>query len=162
MTLAAERDSTINLFRRVERLEGIADASNLEQGQRMELRSIAREAVAQSGPIRPSIAAEILDLSEKTIRSWLLEGLLVATPDGGKRKLLDPERVHEVLHIVRELRAAGQQRKLLDAIWYRLSDESLRDRGDLAQSLEQMRRGEGRAVRVGERSDLPAGHTATP
>jgi DNA-binding transcriptional MerR regulator len=162
MTLAAERDSTINLFRRVERLEGIAEASNLDQDQRMELRCIAHEAVAQSGPIRPAIAAEILDLSEKTIRSWLLEGLLVATPDTAKRKLLDPGRVHQVLHIVRELRAAGQQRNLLDAIWYRLSDESLRDREDLTQSLEQMRRGEGRVVRVGERSDPPADSSATP
>lgn len=63
------------------------------------------------------------------------------------RLLLDAARLHDVLHLVGELRAAGQNRGLLEEVYRRLADAALLDRDDLAVSLEQMRRGEGRVVR---------------
>jgi hypothetical protein len=90
----------------------------------------------------------LLDLSDKTVRAWTDEGVLKATGHG-PNLTLDPLRVHEVMHLVRDLRAAGHDRNLLDAVWYRLSDQALLDREDLRESVEQMRRGEGRVVRRG-------------
>jgi len=55
--------------------------------------------------------------------------------------------VHAVSHLVSELRAAGQDRDLLDQVWRRLEDAALLDRADLRESADQMRRGEGRALR---------------
>jgi hypothetical protein len=61
--------------------------------------------------------------------------------------LLDLQSVHEVRHIVQDLRALGKDRDLLDEVWRRLSDAALLDRSDLGESIEQMRRGEGRVLR---------------
>jgi hypothetical protein len=55
--------------------------------------------------------------------------------------------VHAVSHLVSELRAAGQDGDLLDQVWRRLEDAALLDRADLRESLDQMRRGEGRVLR---------------
>jgi len=63
------------------------------------------------------------------------------------RLLLDVRSVHGVSHLVSELRAAGQERDLLDQVWRRLEDAALLDREDLRNSLDQMRRGEGRVLR---------------
>jgi hypothetical protein len=63
--------------------------------------------------------------------------------------LLDASRLHEVLHLVSDLRRAGKNRGLLDEVHRRLSDQSLLERTDLATSLEQMHRGEGHVVRAG-------------
>ena len=63
------------------------------------------------------------------------------------RLLLDVRSVHAVSHLVTELRAAGQDRDLLDQVWRRLADAALLERKDLRESLGQMRRGEGRVLR---------------
>ena len=63
------------------------------------------------------------------------------------RLLLDLQSVHEVRHIVQDLRALGKDRDLLDEVGRRLSDAALLDRPDLGESIEQMRRGEGRVLR---------------
>ena len=63
--------------------------------------------------------------------------------------LLDVERVHEVLRLVKDLRAAGKTVGLLDEVHRRLVDATWLDRDDLTESLEQMRRGEG-TTRVGK------------
>lgn len=55
--------------------------------------------------------------------------------------------MHAVSDLVSELRAAGQERDLLDQVWRRLTDAALLDRDDLRESLDQMRRGEGRLLR---------------
>jgi DNA-binding transcriptional MerR regulator len=92
------------------------------------------------------VAAHVLDLSEKTIRTWTGEGLLKSTKEHG-RVVLEPERLHEVAHLVRELRAAGKKHDLITAVWARLQDQALLDRPDLQESLDQMRQGRGTVVR---------------
>jgi hypothetical protein len=51
------------------------------------------------------------------------------------------------MHLVQELRAAGKDRDLLDAVWHRLSDQATVDRDDLRDSMGQMRQGKGRVLR---------------
>lgn len=151
MTLAADEVRTLHLFERVERIEGVADASNLNEDQRAELREVARQALAESDPVRVRIAARLLSLSEHSVRTWTKEGVL--TPAAAtSRLLLDPERLHDVIHLVRDLRSSGRDRNLLEGVWSRLADQALLDREDLQESLEQMRRGEGRVVRPRKRT----------
>ncbi len=80
------------------------------------------------------------------MRAWAAQGVL-AIVQRDPRLLLGVQSVHEVSHIVRELRALGQDRDLLDEVWRRLSDAALLDRPDLQESIEQMRRGEGGVLR---------------
>jgi hypothetical protein len=88
------------------------------------------------------------------VRAWAAAGVLTIarrTP----RLLLDVRSVHAVSHLVSELRAAGHDRDLLDQVWRRLQDAVLLDRDDLRESLDQMRRGEGRVLRPARRDGPP-------
>ncbi len=50
--------------------------------------------------------------------------------------------VHRVSHVLRELRAEGMERDLLERVWHRLADQALLDREDLRESIGQMQRGD--------------------
>jgi DNA-binding transcriptional MerR regulator len=148
MTVTTEQLLVRHLFDRVEEIEDIADTLDHDDDRRARLLRVASHAIADCGPIRSRIAAELLQLSEPTIRSWVREGLL-AKAEGTSRVLtLDPSRLHEVMHLVDDLRRAGRTKGLLDAVWHRLSDTALLERDDLTESIEQMRRGEGVEVDV--------------
>ncbi len=146
MTVAAEETRVKSALEHVEAIEEIADSLGEEDARRAKLLRIASSLLADIGPLRPSVAARLLQLSEPTVRTWAREGVLTTAEQESKRPLLDPHRVHQVMHLVRDLRAAGRERNLLEAVWYRLSDRALLDREDLQESLEQMRRGEGRVL----------------
>jgi DNA-binding transcriptional MerR regulator len=155
MTLATEEARIVHLFERVEKIEGIAEAPNLDERQRTDLREVARQAVSESEPVRVAVAARILSLSERSVRAWVREGVLKRAAADSSRLLLDPAHLHEVLHLVKDLRERGRDRNLLEAVWYRLSDQALLERQDLNESLDQMRRGEGRVVRPRRRAKTP-------
>lgn len=148
MSVATEQRRIQYLFAQVEGIEAVAKTLAEPDERRSRLLDIAKNLVATAGAIRPVIAASILELSEKTVRTWTDEGVL--TVAGQEPNLtLDPLRVHEVMHLIQDLRTAGRDRNLLDAVWHRLSDQALLDREDLRESIDQMRRGEGRVVRRG-------------
>jgi hypothetical protein len=147
MSLALDEARTLKLFARVERIEDIAQAHNLNESQRTELLAVARQAVEESPPVRVSVAARLLSLSERSVRTWAQEGLLTAAETTSTRLLLDPVRLHDVLRVIRRLREVGHDRNLMEAIWHRLTDRALLDREDLRESLAQMHRGEGHLVR---------------
>jgi hypothetical protein len=92
-------------------------------------------------------------ISRKTVEAWAREGLLTAATGNHKRLVLDPERLHDVLQLVRDLRTQGRDRNLIEAVWYRLNDQALLDREDSAESIAQMKRGEGRVVRPGDAAE---------
>lgn len=144
MTVAAERELINNLFDRVEAIEEVASTFDPDDKRREKLLWVVDRALADCPHIRPVIAADLLHLSQPTIRSWVDEGILTTAP--ANRTLLEPQRLHEVWHLVRDLRKAGRTRGLLDVVWHRLQDRALLEREDLAESLEQMRRGQGREI----------------
>lgn len=125
----------------VEELEGIAETFEEDDTRRATLHDAIKALLTDLGPVRVSTASALLSLSTRTVRSWVSEGLLEAVAESPRK--LDPVRLHHVLHLVRDLRDAGTDRNLLDAVWYRLQDEALLEREDLQESVEQMRRGEG-------------------
>jgi hypothetical protein len=152
MTIAVEARRLRSLFERVEAVEDVARTLPEDDERRAKLLAVPDSALAEEGTIRPIIAARILELSEKTVRAWATAGVLTIaqrTP----RLLLDVRSVHAVSHLLSELRAAGQDRDLLDQVWHRLQDAALLDRDDLCDSLDQMRRGEGHVLRSGHPGD---------
>lgn len=146
MTVAIEETRIRNLFDRVEEVEDVAYSLPDGDERRVRLLKVASAALAEEATIRPGIAAGVLGLSEKTIRAWVDEGVLVIV-QRSPRLLLDVQSVHVVSHLIRELRAAGKERDLLDEVWRRLQDQALLDRDDLRESLTQMRKGQGRVLR---------------
>lgn len=148
MSVNVEQDRVYALFSRVEQIEDVADTLPADDPRRRTLAAVARQELSAADPVRPIIAAGLLELTEKTVRAWVSEGVLTARVER-PRLLLDPGRLHDVLHLVRELKAAGKSRGLLDEVYRRLADAALLEREDLRVSLEQMRRGEGRVVRDG-------------
>lgn len=143
MTSTLEREETKvkRLFDRLEKVEEVAEKiERREPDEAASLRGVVQEALEEAGPVRVSVAAALLDFSDHTVRTWIEEGLLTAV---SRRPLrVDPARLHQVLHLVRDLRDAGHKRGLLDAVWYRLQDSALLGRDDLQQSLAEMRMGD--------------------
>jgi hypothetical protein len=146
MTIAVEEKRIRSLFARVEAVEEVAETLANDDERRAKLLAVSNAALAEEGTIRPVIAARLLGLSEKTVRAWAADGVVVIaqrTP----RLLLDVQSVHAISHIIRELRSVGKDRDLLDEVWRRLADAALLERDDLQESIEQMRRGQGRVLR---------------
>jgi hypothetical protein len=156
VTIAIEERRVRSLFDRVEAVEDVARTLPEDDERRATLLQVSHAALADEGTIRPVIAARLLGLSEKTVRTWAAQGALTVaqrTP----RLLLDVQSVHVISHVVRDLRALGKDRDLLDEVWRRLSDAALLERPDFSESLGQMRRGEGTVLRPLRQNDAP-GH----
>lgn len=146
MTIAVEEKRVRNLFKWVDTVEDVASTFAEDDERRARLLGVSTAVLADEGSVRPVIAARLLGLSEKTVRTWAKQGVLTIARRS-PRLLLDLQRVHAISHVIRELRAAGKDRDLLDEVWHRLSDVALLERDDLKESLDQMRRGEGRVLR---------------
>src|SRR5215471_11445911 len=142
MSIAVEEQRIRSLFDRVETVEDVARTLPEDDERRAKLLAVSNAALAEEGTVRPVIAARLLGLSEKTIRAWAKQGVL-AVAQRSPRLLLDLQSVHEVSHILGDLRALGKDRDLLDEVWRRLSDATLLDRPDLGESIQQMRQGQG-------------------
>jgi len=146
MSIAVEEQRIRSLFDRVETVEDVARTLPEDDERRAKLLAVSDAALAEEGTVRPVIAARLLGLSEKTVRAWANQGVL-AVAQRAPRLLLDVRSVHEVSHILRDLRALGRDRDLLDKVWRRLSDAALLEHPGLRESIEQMRRGEGQVLR---------------
>jgi len=146
MSIVIEEKRIRSLLDRVETVEDVARTLPEDDERRAKLLEVSNAALADERTIRPVIAARLLGLSEKTVRAWVSQGV-IAVAQRTPRLLLDLQSVHLVSHILRELREHGKDRDLLDEVWQRLSDSVLLERADLQESIEQMRRGEGRVLR---------------
>jgi hypothetical protein len=146
MTMAVEETRLRNLLKRVETVEDVANTLDEGDERRARLLEVTRADLQDGDPVRPVLAARLLQLSEKTVRAWVDAGVLRAASEH-PRLLLDLVSVHTVIHLVNEVRNGGRERDLLDAVWHRLADQAVLDREDLAENLDQMRRGQGRVLR---------------
>src|SRR5260370_38801911 len=121
MTIAVEERRLRGLFERVEVVEDVARTLPEDDERRARLLAVSDSALAEEGTVRPVIAARLLGVSEKTVRAWAAAGVL-AVARRSPRLLLDIRSVHAVSHLVRELRAAGQDRDLVDPEWRRRTE----------------------------------------
>jgi DNA-binding transcriptional MerR regulator len=141
--VASETTYALELLARVETLESVAHSMPEGDVRRAQLLELANKDLASAAPMRPRVAAELLGLSEKTVRAWVEESVLLRAETSSPRLLLDVQRVHDVLHLVNDLREAGNTTGLLDEVYRRLVDASWLDRSDLRESLEQIHQGKG-------------------
>lgn len=142
-SVAHETSQAFDLIERIETLERVAESLPEQDHRRFALLNLVEKDLASAPALRPRIAAQLLELSEKTVRAWTEEGVLTRADGPSSRILLDVKRVHQVFHLLNTLRAVGKTAGLLDEVHQRLVDATWLERDDLAESLEQMRRGEG-------------------
>ncbi|MEU9891212.1 hypothetical protein [Sphaerisporangium sp. NPDC051011] len=141
----AEERAALALFDQAQKLDMVASSTH-EAGTRDTVREVVADLLAHVEPVRVTTASKILKFDAKTVRAWVKEGVL--TPVQGKpRLMLEVERLYAVAALVRDLREAGRSRNLLDAVWQRLQDEEILEGEELAEGLEQMRKGTGRPWR---------------
>lgn len=140
MTVAMDLDQAKRIYDQVETLEDIAVSLDEGDDRRERLLSMAVDRLREAGPVRPVVAASLLRLNEKTVRAWKAEGVLLAISDK-PRLTLDPDRLHQVLRLVNDLRRAGKTSGLLDEVYRRLNDAQWADNQELLQSLESMHQG---------------------
>lgn len=129
----------------IENLEGAqATLERDPAAAKKQLNDAIETALTRLPPVPVKVAAELLELSVPTVRSWLEKGVLTeAEVKTSTVMQLDPRRLHDVLHLVHALRAQGAKaHELMDKVWWRLSDQAVLDREDLQESLAQMRRGD--------------------
>ena len=146
MTVTVEEQRVRALFEAADKAENVAHSLPEGDERRSDLLDVSHAVLAEVATVRVVIAARILGLSEKTIRTWADQGVL-AVAEREPRLLLDAASVHEISHFIRQLRAAGKNRDLLDEIGRRLHDQALTEQDDFQESLAQLRRGEGVILR---------------
>jgi DNA-binding transcriptional MerR regulator len=144
MTVLQEREHVQHMVSQVNELDEIASTLD-DAATAQRLRSVSEAIAAEIAPVRVVIAAEVLGVSEKTVRSWVREGVLVKA-GAHRRVLLDPAGLIAVERIVEQLRANGRDRNLLDAVYYELVDNDLANSSDLRDSLAQAKRREGHQI----------------
>jgi hypothetical protein len=141
MSVTEEREILTTLLDDVVKLHEVAGTLPADDKRAQTLESVAHRRLASAPGMRLSIAASVLALSEPTVRAWVERGIFKVR-SRKPRLLLDPASVLEVRQLVADLRAAGQTSGLLDEVYNRLADEQELADPELAESLEQMRRGE--------------------
>jgi hypothetical protein len=123
--VADESRQAYDLIERIETLERVEATLPVEDDRRLALLGVVEKDLASAHPFRPRIASEVLDLSEKTVRAWTQEGVLTRAAGPSSRVLLDVQRVHQVLRLLAEFRAAGKTVGLFDEVHRRLVDATL-------------------------------------
>ena len=110
--------------------------------QAHEIQSVMRSMLSHVPPVGVTTASKLLAVDRKTVDSWAEQGLLVEAETPSSRRGFDPLRLHQVRHVVRQLRAAGRTRHLSDAIWFHLEDQAVLEREDVQEGLRQLHAGE--------------------
>jgi DNA-binding transcriptional MerR regulator len=146
MTVTVEEQRVRALFGAADKAGNVAYSLPEGDVRRSDLLDVSHAVLAEVATVRVIIAAKILGLSEKTIRTWANQGVLTVT-EREPRLLLDAASVYEVSHFIRQLRAAGRNRDLLDEIGRHLHDRALIEDDDFQESLAEMRRGEVEVLR---------------
>ena len=102
MTVAVEEVRIRRLLERVDVVEDVANSMDTDDERRTRLLEVSEGVLADEGAVRPVIAAKLLGLSERTVRSWADAGVLPVVSEH-PRLMLDLVSVHAVSHLIREL-----------------------------------------------------------
>jgi hypothetical protein len=121
MTTIADDAQRIGvLFDRIDNLDEVAYSFPENDDRCERLLDVANATLAEEGPIRPSVAASLLGVDEKTVREWADNGVLtIATRR--PRLLLDAVSVYELSRLIPDLRTQDD-RELLDEMWRQLGE----------------------------------------
>jgi hypothetical protein len=122
MTTIADDAQRIGvLFNRIDNVDEVAYSFPEHDDRCERLLDLAKATLAEKGTIRPTVAASLLGVDEKTVREWADHGVLtIATRR--PRLLLDAVSVCELSRLIPDLRTQDD-RELLDEIWRQLGDQ---------------------------------------
>jgi hypothetical protein len=158
MTTIAEDARRIGvLFDRIDDLDQVAYSLPGHDDRYQRLVDVAEATLAEEGPIRPTVAASVLDVDERTVREWADNGVLTIA---GRRPrlLLDPTSVYEISRLIRDLHAMDDHEPL-DEMWRHLTDQVPTECVDMPQGLAHTPRARSVIPRqrsaVEERSQAP-------
>lgn len=90
-------------------------------------------------PVPVSLAATLLDVSERTVRDWIEAGILEVA--SGRPIGLAFKSVAEVRRELQRLRREGTSPNVRRALLHRIEDRAILEQPRLRDSLEQMRSG---------------------
>lgn len=140
--LAQERARITDEFDTVERLETLA--AGLSGEPKAELRDIVNTLIGRIPPVRAQVAADLLCLAQSTVSRWAREGLLAkADVPGSSVVYLDAAHLHEVMHLLRTVRAKGEKNPdFKQHLRWALQDRQLAQSPDVVQGLAELDRGE--------------------
>jgi hypothetical protein len=136
-----ELDTAERIARDIDELDELEDSLGRNKEARLKVVRLKRRRLAEAPSARLSVAAKLLDLSVPTIRTWIDRGLLEEVGGSSPRRVT-LQSVLEVRPLVRELRALGRDRNLLEAVLARIEDERALSDRKLRHSLDEMRSGE--------------------
>lgn len=141
MNATKELDTAEAFAREVDEIEEIETSLPSDAETRRRLQQVRWRLLEWAPSVRLSVAAEMLELSVPTIRAWISRGILEELPSSSPRRVT-LRSLSEVRRALRDLRALGQDRNLLEAVLARIEDERELADPELGRSLEEMRRGE--------------------
>lgn len=139
-----EREKSINSAVAESEALDRADAA-LESGDDVRAKRAVEKArelrLKAAPPVPVSVAARMLGVSEPTIRDWADRGLLEETRRKRGPRALSLESVLRVLRDLAEVRRAGSDRGLRDALLARINDRLTAEDPEVLRSLRQAKRG---------------------
>jgi DNA-binding transcriptional MerR regulator len=136
-----ELDTAERIARDIDELDELENSLGRNKDARLKVIRLRRRRLAEAPSVRLSVAGKLLDLSIPTVRLWIERGLLEEVADSSPRRVT-LQSVLEVRPVLRELRALGQDRNLLEAVLAQVEDERTLADPQLQRSLEEMHRGE--------------------
>ncbi len=136
-----ELDTAERIARDIDELDELEDSLGRNEDARLKVVRLKRRRLAEAPSVRLSVAAKLLDLSVPTIRVWIDRGLLDEVRGSSPRRVT-LQSVLGVRPLVRELRALGRDRNLLEAVLARIEDERALSDRKLRRSLDEMRSGQ--------------------
>jgi DNA-binding transcriptional MerR regulator len=141
MNPTKELDAAKRIARDIDDLDELESSLGRNKDARLRVVRLRRRRLAEVPSVRLSTAGKLLGLSVPTIRAWIDRGLLEDISNSSPR-LVKLQSVLKVRPIVRELRALGHDRNLLEAILARVEDERTLSDRRMRKSLDEMRSGE--------------------
>lgn len=140
MNPTRELDTAERIARDIDDLDELEDALGRNKNARLKVVRLRRRRLADAPSVRLSVAGKLLELSVPTVRAWIDRGLLEEVRDSSPRRVT-LQSVLEVRPLLRELRALGRDRNLLEAILAQVEDERAFSDRKLRKSLDEMRSG---------------------
>lgn len=138
--LEQERAQITATFDAVEEIEGVAAGLPASSGTK--LRAVAQSLVGHLSPVRAVIAADLLGVSVKTVRKWAGLGMLREVKTRSRVLHVDAAHLHEVLHLVHDLRAAGKENiEFFRQLQWKMEDRDLLATNELQEGLRELRDG---------------------
>ncbi|MFI9010990.1 hypothetical protein ACIGNX_27510 [Actinosynnema sp. NPDC053489] len=137
-----QREQVATTFDAVEEIEDVASGLPAEEDQ-TRLRAVAKSFLGTLPPVRASVAAELLNISTPTVRKWARLGMLHEVKVQWSRVLhVDAVHLHEVLHLVQDLRKAGKDNvEFFRHLRWAMEDRDLLASSDVQEGLKQLREG---------------------